>query len=227
MNNIIDIEDLSFSYGKSKNNILDGLDLKVSKGEVVAIVGLSGTGKSTLLYTICGIIPKHYKGKLKGKVNIWGENVQNMDLSDISKKVGIVFQDPETQLFSPTVEDEIAFGPENLCMDQKEIGFRIYKALKTVNMEEHRYENPNNLSGGEKQLIAIASILAMESDILLFDEIVAQVDSEGKERIENLIIDLKNQGKTIVLIEHDLKNLKNVDRILELKDGKLVEFKGW
>ncbi len=227
MNSLIEVRDLCFSYKNNKKNILDGLDFKVSKGEVVAIVGLSGSGKSTLLYTLCGIIPNIYKGKLKGEAKIWGENVLNMKLSEISTKIGIVFQDPDTQLFSPTVEDEIAFGPENLCIDPEEIGLRIEKALKIVNMEEHRYDNPNNLSGGQKQLIAIASVLAMESDILLFDEIVAQVDEEGKKRIRNVIMDLKAQGKTIVLVEHDFENLKVVDRIMELKDGKLVEFKGW
>lgn len=227
MNNLIDIENLYFSYGNSGKNILKSLNFQVKKGEVVGIVGLSGSGKSTLLYVICGIIPKLYRGKLEGKVKLWGENVQSLEISDISKKIGIVFQDPDTQLFSPTVEDEIAFGPENLCVDPGEIGLRIEKTLKIVNMEKYRYENPNNLSGGEKQLIALASVLAMEPEVLLFDEVLAQIDSQGKERIRNVIIDLKGQGKTMVLVDHDLENLKAADRIMELKEGKLIEFKGW
>lgn len=227
MNSLIDVEDLYFSYAGSGENILEALNFQVKKGEIVGIVGLSGSGKSTLLYLICGIIPKLYKGKLQGRVKIWGEDVQSMELSDISKKIGIVFQDPETQLFSPTVEDEIAFGPENLCVDPVEIGHRIEKNLKIVRMEKHRHENPKNLSGGEKQLVAIASTLAMESEILLFDEVLSQVDSKGKERIRDVIINLKNQGKTMVLIDHDLKNLKAADRIMELREGELLEFKGW
>lgn len=227
MNNLIDIENLYFSYGNSGKNILKALNFQVKKGEVVGIVGLSGSGKSTLLYVICGIIPKLYRGKLEGEVKLWGENVQSLEISDISKKIGIVFQDPDTQLFSPTVEDEIAFGPENLCVDPGEIGLRIEKTLKIVNMEKYRYENPNNLSGGEKQLIALASVLAMEPEVLLFDEVLAQIDSQGKERIRNVIIDLKDQGKTMVLVDHDLENLKAADRIMELKEGKLIEFKGW
>ena len=102
------------------------------------------------------------------------------------KKIGVVFQDPDSQLFLPTVEDEIAFGPENMMVPREEIGLRIERALKAVNMEEYRFENPNNLSGGQKQLIAIASILAMEPSIFLFDEIMNQLDEEGKRKLKKL-----------------------------------------
>ena len=148
-----------------------------------------------------------------------------MTLPEISTKVGIVFQDPDTQLFSPTVENEIAFGPENLCVPREKIGLRIKRVLETVNMEEYRFENPNNLSGGQKQLITIASVLAMETEILLFDEILSQIDKEGKIKIREVIRGLKEEGRTIILIEHDLDNLQIADRVLQLKDGKLEKFK--
>lgn len=227
MNSLIKVSDLYFSYGSEKKNILQGVNLNVSKGELVAIVGLSGSGKTTLLHALCGIIPHIYKGNLKGQVKVSNKDISQMTLAEIATKIGVVFQDPDTQLFSPTVEDEIAFGPENLCIDPEEIGLRIENSLRMVNMESHRYDNPNNLSGGEKQLIAMASILAMETDICLFDEITAQVDREGKKGIQNIIMDLKNQGKTILMVEHDLSNLEAADRILELKNGKLIDFKGW
>lgn len=221
----IEINNLHYRYEKDARKILNGINLKVAKGETVAIVGLSGSGKSTLIYNICGIIPHIYKGEAKGQVKIWGKDILDMKLSEISTKVGIVFQDPDTQLFSPTVEDEIAFGPENLCIAREEIGSRIKKVLETVNMEEYRLESPGNLSGGQKQLIAIASVLAMETEILLFDEILSQVDKEGRIKIKEVIKELKEEGKTIILIEHDLNNLQIADRVLQLKDGKLEEFK--
>lgn len=133
------------------------------------------------------------KGEINGEVKLWGKDIKNLKIADITKRVGIVFQDPDTKLFSPTVEDEIAFGPENLMVDREEIGERIERVLKIVNMEDYRYENPNNLSGGQKQLIAIAAILAMESDILLLDEILSQIDDEGKKKIKGVILNLKKK----------------------------------
>lgn len=223
----IEVSNLHYKYGKDTREILKGVNLQVQQGEVVAIVGLSGSGKSTLIYNICGIIPHIYSGEIKGQAKIWGKDILNMKLSEISTKIGIVFQDPDTQLFSPTVENEIAFGPENLCVPREEIGLRIKKVLEIVNMTEYRLENPNNLSGGQKQLIAIASVLAMETEILLFDEILSQIDEEGKRKIKDVIKGLKEEGKTIILIEHDLDNLQVADRVLQLKDGILEEFKGW
>lgn len=222
----IEVENLYLKYKGSKDNILNGINLNLSKGEVVAILGPSGSGKSTFLNIICGIIPCIYKGKLKGTVKIWGRNISDMRLPDISTKVGIVFQDPDTQLFSPTVEDEIAFGPENLMIDREEIGLRIEKILKVVEMEDYRYENTNNLSGGQKQLIAMASVLVMEPEILLFDEVFAQLDKEGKKRISQVLMNLKEEGKSMILVEHDYNNIEFADRTMELKDGKLQEFKG-
>lgn len=226
MSKAIEINDLYFKYKSSSDFILKGIDLTVYKGEVLALVGLSGDGKSTLLNIICGIIPHIRKGEIGGEVKLWGENVKDLKLVDITKKLGIVFQDPDTQLFSPTVEDEIAFGPENLMVDREEIERRIEKTLKIVNMEEFRYENPNNLSGGQKQLIAIASVLSMEPDVLLFDEITAQIDSDGRKRIMDLILKLKEEEKTIVLVEHNRECLSLADRVLELRDGKLHEYRG-
>lgn len=225
MNKLIEVRNVSFSYGIDKRKILRDVNLDIFKGKVIGLVGLSGCGKSTLLYILSGIIPHIYSGQLEGEVKLFGENIKNMKISEITKKIGIVFQDPETQLFSPTVEDEIAFGPENLCVPRDEIGIRIDKALKIVNMEEYRFENPNNLSGGQKQLIAIASVLSMEPEILLFDEIVSQLDNRGKENIKNVLMDLKSENRTLILIEHDYNNLKVADRIMELKDGKLHEIK--
>lgn len=226
MDHPITIKNLFYSYPGKKEDILKGIDLTVSQGEILAIVGLSGNGKSTLCYCICGVIPHVFKGKLEGQVLLFGQPVKDMDLGRIASKVGVVFQDPDTQLFSPTVEDEIAFGPENLCLERDEIGRRISDAIETVGMEEYLYENPNRLSGGQKQLIVLASVLSLKSDILIFDEAMAQVDVGGKRIIKDKISTLKKEGKTIIMVEHDFSNLDIADRILLLKDGKLEEYKG-
>lgn len=225
--NPIEVENLYFKYKEDGKEIFNSLNLTVKKGEILAIIGESGSGKSTLLNILCGIIPHIKKGKVQGKVRLFGKDVKEMEIREITKRVGIVFQDPDSQLFLPTVEDEIAFGPENLMVSREEIGFRIDKALKAVNMDEYRFENPNNLSGGQKQLIAIGAVLAMEPDILLLDEIMSQVDEEGKEKLKDTIVKLSNEEKTIVLVEHDLKVLKIAQRVLELKNGRLQDFKGW
>jgi len=227
MMDVIEISNLYFRYSKREEYLLKGLSLRVRKGELLAITGESGCGKSTLLSIICGIIPHIRKGEIEGEVKLFGREVRDMAIRDISKEVGIVFQDPDSQIFLPTVEDEIAFGPENLMVPREEIGLRIERALKAVNMEEYRLENPNNLSGGQKQLIAIASVLAMETDILLLDEVMSQIDEDGKDKIKRTILNLHREGKTMVIVDHDIDNLSLADRVLELKSGMLREFKGW
>lgn len=217
----IKISDLRFKYEETQKNILDGINLELTAGKITAILGLSGCGKTTLCYCMCGIIPHIYHGNLDGEILLFGNPLHKMELSRIARSIGIIFQDPDTQLFSPTVEDEIAFGPENLCLDREEIAQRIEICLKLVNMEKHRFEHPENLSGGEKQLIAIASVLAMDPDLLIFDESLAQIDADGKERVKNVMLQLKTLGKSVVLVEHDPDNLAIADDIFFLKSGKL------
>ncbi|MFA6941653.1 MAG: ABC transporter ATP-binding protein, partial [Clostridiaceae bacterium] len=209
-----------------KTNILRGVNLKVKKGEILALVGLSGCGKTTLCHCMCGIIPHVFQGDYKGKVLINGNLAADMKLPSIAAKLGIVFQDPDTQLFSPVVEDEIAFGPENLCIERDEIGKRIGDALKKVRMERYRFESPAILSGGQKQLIALASVLSLNSEILIFDEAMSQIDSEGKRIIKEMIGQLKNLGKTIIMVEHDFENLDIADRIMVMKNGILEPYNG-
>lgn len=223
---VIEINNLYFRYNKHEEYLFEGLSLRVRKGEILAITGESGCGKSTLLNIMCGIIPQIRRGEVQGEVKLLGKEVKDMAIRDISKKIGIVFQDPDSQVFLPTVEDEIAFGPENLMVSREEIGIRIERALKSVNMEKYRFENPNSLSGGQKQLIAIASVLAMETDILLLDEIMSQVDEEGKEQIKRTMLNLHKEGKTIVIVDHDMDNISLADRVLEIKSGILRELEG-
>ena len=226
----IEIKDLYYRYSGKEGNILDGVSLEVKEGEVVGIVGLSGCGKSTLCYCVNGLIPQIYKGELKGEVLIFGSPVREMRIADIATRVGTVFQDPDTQLFSPTVEDEVAFGPENLCLEREEIGRRITAALEQVGMSAHRFASTDQLSGGQKQLIAIASVLSLQPDVLIFDEIMSQIDRTGRRRIKEVIKGLKKSGKTILMVEHNLSNLdidNNIaDRVMVMRKGKLADFTG-
>ena len=214
--NAVEVKNLSFKYNNSEEYILKDVNFSVKSGETVAIKGQSGCGKSTLCNIICGLIPRIYKGNLTGEVLIYGENIENLSIAETVQKIGIIFQNPSTQLFSPTIEDELAFGPENLCVDKEEIGLRINKILKTINMEKCIYDNPNNMSGGEQQLIAIASVLMLNPSILICDEIMSWIDDEGKEIIKSVLLRLKEEGKTIIMVDHDLENIKIADRVIYL-----------
>ncbi|MCK4260373.1 MAG: ABC transporter ATP-binding protein [Halanaerobiales bacterium] len=222
----IEVRNLSFRYFKQKRLILDDISLKINKGEVVAIVGLSGSGKSTLCYCLSGIIPNAQQGEMTGEVLIEGTSTTKMTIPTIATRVGIVFQNPDTQLFFPTVEDELAFGPENLCIESEEIGKRISESLKLVGMEAFRYKSPHHLSGGQKQLIALASALTLKPEILIFDEAMSQIDKTGKKLIKDVILDLKKAGKSVIMVEHDLNNLDIADRILVLQQGRIRDFEG-
>ncbi|MBP1925818.1 energy-coupling factor transport system ATP-binding protein [Sedimentibacter acidaminivorans] len=214
--NAVELNKLNFKYKSVQKRTLENVNLIVNQGEILAICGVSGSGKSTLCNCICGLIPNVYEGEYSGEVKIFGQDISLMSRAEIATNIGIIFQNPSTQLFSPTIEDELAFGPENLCVDRNEIAMRIDEILKIINMEEYRYENPNSLSGGQQQLIAIASVLMLNPKIIICDEIMSWIDEGGKEIIKNLLMNLKKQGKTIIIVEHDIENLKIADRVINI-----------
>lgn len=222
----VEVENLYFRYAGAEKNVLNGVSLRVSEGEVLAIAGLSGSGKSTLCYCIAGLAPRLVKGRIKGAVRIFSEDVSKLKTAEVATRLGIVFQEPDDQLFSPTIEDEVAFGPENLCLPREEIGRRIGEALESVGMAEYRMGNPENLSGGQKQLIALASVLSMRPRILIFDETMSQIDRTGKKRIKDMINKLRAERKTILMVEHDFDNMDVADRILVMRGGKLHPYDG-
>lgn len=208
------INNLNFKYEKRDKKILENINMKFKSGQITAILGKSGSGKSSLCKCICGLIPNTYRGEFSGQVLLFGKDIRDMEIAEIISKVGIVFQNPSTQLFSPTIEDELAFGPENMCIEREEIGRRIDNILETFDMEEYRHENPNNLSGGQQQLIALASVLTLDPDILICDEIMSWVDTEGKNIIKKLLLRLKEEGKTIIMVDHDMENIEIADKII-------------
>lgn len=224
-NHILTAENISFRYSSEKKFIFQNIDLKISKGSVVAITGRSGQGKTSLCYLLSGIIPRVYKGEIIGNICLFGENVSKMSAESISSKLGIVFQDPETQLFMPVVEDELAFAPENFCLNREETGNRIKNSIKAVGMENFRHHETSTLSGGQKQLTAIAAVLTMNPQILIFDEITAQLDKNGKQVIRNVITSLKQENKTIIMVEHDLSSLDIADEVYNLQNKTLIRTK--
>jgi len=222
----IEVRGLSFRYTHDSRAILNNISLDVEKGQILAILGLSGIGKSTLCYCMSGIIPHVYGGIIEGEVYLNGVSTRELTLPSIAKTLGIVFQNPDNQLFSPTVEDEVAFGPENLCVPRDEIGTRINDALGKVGMRDLFLSSPNKLSGGQKQLIALASVLSLHPQILIFDEAMSQIDYGGRALVKGIMKKLRDENKTIVMIEHDLENLDIADRVLVLRDGSLYPFQG-
>ncbi len=184
-------------------------------------------GKSTLCNCISGIIPLIKGGMMRGDVLINGKSTKEQLIAQISTSLGMVFQDPDTQLFSPTVEDEIAFGPEKFMFSKKmKLNTELHWHYKKVGIENLRFQNPKHLSGGQKQLVALAATLSLGPEIIIFDEAMSQLDTKGTKMVKELIEKLKEEGKTIIMVEHDLDNLHLANRVKLLHDGKLVDFNG-
>lgn len=221
---MIEIRDLHFKYHSQTDEVLKGVNLKIKKGEFVSIIGPSGCGKSTLCLTLNGIIPKTISGKFSGDVIIDGMNTKEHEVSEFSKKVGMILQNPESQLFAMTVEEELAFGPENLAVPREEIEDRISWALSIVNMENKRDEFPGNLSGGQKQRIAIAASLTMMPEILVLDEPTSQLDPIGKREVFSVLEQLHKEEKmTIVLVEHRTEPIAELsDKVVVMDNGAIV-----
>jgi len=216
---LIEFDNVSFRYSGTDRMILEDVSFSIEEGEFVAIFG---EGKSTLLMCICGAIPHLLSGKFSGQVRVDGMDTETHKIAEISRKVGVVLQDPENQLFNLTVEGDVVFGMENLQVPQEEMEGRLVDALKTVRMSDFRRRMSHELSGGQKQRAAIASVLAMESKILVMDEPTRELDPMGTEEVFEVLARLKEQGKTIVIVENDPEHLAPLaDKMLLLRGGHL------
>jgi energy-coupling factor transport system ATP-binding protein len=220
--NSISIKDLSFSYRNSNTKTLDGINLNLNEGEMVAVMGRSGAGKSTLCRCLNGIIPKFLKGDLTGTIEILGESIKDKHIYQVAQNVGLVFQDFESQLFSTSVELEVAFGPENLAIPRDEIKQRINYALKTVGLEGFEKRQPYALSGGEKQRLAIASVLSSKPKIMVLDEPATDLDPGGRYEIFTALNELRKESISILLVEHDTEDVIETNRTVILDSGKIV-----
>jgi energy-coupling factor transport system ATP-binding protein len=220
--NPVYIKNLTFTYRNSDTKALDGINLDLREGEMVAVMGKSGAGKSTLCRCLNGIIPRFQKGDLSGTIEIFGEPIRDKQIYQVAQNVGLVFQDFESQLFSTSVELEVAFGPENLALPREEIAKRIKYALNMVGLEGFENRQPYALSGGEKQRLAIASVLSSKPRIMVLDEPATDLDPGGRYEIFTALRELKKESISMLLVEHDTEDIMDTDRIIILDSGKIV-----
>ena len=220
---MIEIRELSFKYKGGSDYSLKDINLKIKKGECILLCGRSGCGKSTLLKLMNGIIPEFYDGDISGSVMVNGMNTFTTPIYKLSKDVGSVFQNPKTQFYTTNTTDEIAFGLENYGIEREVINKRIKEVEKELHLENLMNKNIFNLSGGEKQKIAIASIYALNPEIFILDEPSSSLDIKSMKELSLTIKKLKSVGKTIIIAEHRLWYLKDiVDRAIYLEDGKII-----
>lgn len=223
-NSIIKFNNVSFAYDlgdeeTTAGQVLDGFDLSVPEGQFLAVLGHNGCGKSTVAKLINSIlVPK------SGKVIVDGLDTSDESKTiDVRKTVGMVFQNPDNQIVATIVEDDVAFGPENLGIPPKEIRLRVDDALKAVGMYEHRLREPHKLSGGQKQRVAIAGVLAMNTKCIVMDEPTAMLDPRGRQEVMDTITMLnKERGITVVLITHYMDEAVKADRVIVMDSGRIV-----
>ena len=217
----VEVKNVKFSYSKKEENAvyaLKGISFVIEKGEFVSVVGRNGCGKSTLAKLLNGLFEPS-----SGKVTVCGYDTENEDtIFEIRKRAGMVFQNPDNQMVATIVEDDIAFGPENLGVPPEEIEKRVASALDTVGMSEYRHATASKLSGGQKQRIAIAGVLSMEPEILIFDEATSMLDPKGRGEVMSVAKKLNAQGITVINITHNMDEVVMGDRVLALNDGQLV-----
>ncbi len=221
---IIELEEVSFTYSGSKKPALVGVSLSIEEGEFVIITGPSGCGKTTLCRCLNGLIPHFYPGDFRGRVVVAGLDTREHEIWELSQHVGLVFQNPENQLFCLTVEADVAFGPENLGLPREEIRERVDWALKVTGMWELRHRAPHELSGGQQQRAAIAAVLAMRPEVLVLDEPTSFLDPAGAVDILSLVAELNEKhGITVLLVEHRLDLASAyADRVLVMDRGRVV-----
>ncbi|MDV0445196.1 Vitamin B12 import ATP-binding protein BtuD [Methanimicrococcus sp. At1] len=207
---------LSFAY-PGESPILKNINLKIYKGDFTIIVGLNGSGKSTFAYHLNGLLRPS-----SGYMKVFGRDTKEpRNLPEIHRKVGIVFQNPYMQFVGNTVEEDIAFGPENLGLDRKEIKERVANVLEAVHLQGLAYQDPSTLSGGEAQAAAIAGVLAMDPECIVLDEITSMLDIAAEDRILKIIDDLRERSKTLVYISHNPQDLLKADRIIVFDKGEI------
>lgn len=221
MEAIIKIENVSFEYkkdgGENSKKALRNIDLQIEKGSFTAILGKNGSGKSTLAKNLNGLLLP-----TEGRVLVNGYDTSDDEhIWDVRQSAGMVFQNPDNQLVSAIVEDDVAFGPENLGIDPLEIRKRVDKALADVNMGPYRGKSPHLLSGGQKQRIAIAGVVAMKPKCIIFDEPTAMLDPKGRSEIMRIIEELNEEGITVVLITHFMEEAVHADRVIIMNEGEV------
>ena len=222
MDNIITIENLIFEYTRGDESqpvrAIDNLNLEIERGSFTAIIGKNGSGKSTLAKNLNGLLLP-----TEGVIYVDGFDTRDDDsIWNVRQTAGMVFQNPDNQLVSAIVEDDVAFGPENLGIEPAEIRRRVDKALADVNMGQFKKKAPHLLSGGQKQRIAIASVVAMKPKCIIFDEPTAMLDPKGRSEIMSIIDELHAEGITVILITHFMDEAVRADRVIIMHEGRIL-----
>ena len=215
---MIKVEHVHFRYSKNQHAIQD-LSFEIQRGEWVSILGHNGSGKSTLSKLLIGLLRPQ-----SGTIEVDGELLRPETVSSIRQKIGIVFQNPDNQFVGVTVKDDIAFGLENLQIERTEMLRRIHTYAEKVGMADYLEKEPSALSGGQKQRVAIAGILAMQPQVIIFDEATSMLDPQGRDMMLSTMKTLNEEGTTIITITHDLKETVYSDRVLVLKEGQALAF---
>ena len=221
---LIRFNNFSFRYNSRNDKILEDINLSIKSNEITVLAGPTGCGKSTLLRAIVGLIPNMYEGEYTGDVIVDGIKIRDAEIKEIAKRVGFVFQNPENQIFMFSVERDIAFGLENLGLEQEIIKKRINKIMRTLNITHLAEKAPHELSDGQKQRTALAGVLAMEPKILILDEPTSLLDPKTAAEFMELINSLcREKGMSIIIVEHRLDLvLKYADKLIVLSEGKII-----
>ena len=223
----IEVNNLKYRYPHTENLALDGISFQIEKGQFIGIAGQNKSGKSTLCQAFSGLIPTMFKGAYGGKIVIDGMEAAKTPVAELCQKVGLVFQNPFNQLSGAkdTVFEEIAFGLQNLGVPRDEIVKRVEENLRLLDIEEYRDRNPFDLSGGQTQRVAIASILAMNPQVIVLDEPTSQLDPQGSEEVFRVVEKLSEMGITIIMVEHKVEKLAAYcHKILLLHEGKQIAY---
>ena len=224
---MIEFKNFSFKYDSALKNALSGINITVPDGGFLGIIGPSGAGKSTFTYAVNGVIPHHFKGEYYGNVIVDGKDVFESSLTEISKITGSVFQDIDSQMVSTEVEDEILYGLENFGVPKNEIEGRIEEALSLVGISSLRNRDISSLSGGQKQKVAIAAILALKPKILLLDEPTGELDPSSSRQIFNVLKELNEKhGITVIVVEQKIMLLCEFAKTLGVIDGGKMVYYG-
>lgn len=214
----LEFKDISFKYYDSNTQVLDHVNFSVEKGTMLAIIGHNGSGKSTIAKLIMGLLQPN-----SGDIYIEGLKLTENNINNLRKKMSIIFQNPDNQFVGVTVKDDIAFGLENHSIGRDEMINQINKYAKLVDMIDYLDRNPENLSGGQKQRVAIAGALAMETDLIIFDEATSMLDPKGTKEINEMIKTLKTEhNKTIISITHNLEEALIADKVIVVNNGKIL-----
>ena len=222
MEKIIRVQNVSFAYSREEGSepvkAIDGISFEIEAGSFTAIIGKNGSGKSTLAKNLNGLLLP-----TEGDILVADYNTKDdAHIWDVRQPAGMVFQNPDNQLVSAIVEDDVAFGPENLGVDPQEIRQRVDQALEAVNMGQFKNKAPHLLSGGQKQRIAIAGVVAMKPRCIIFDEPTAMLDPKGRKEIMAIIDELHREGITVVLITHFMEEAVRADRVMIMHEGKIL-----